>query len=109
MDRQAQKEKRAYSGVFGFSAQDYSLQESMGSIQNHAEEKLLPTDKAIVMARRMLHEAAVGLEKGTEPPALDAKEQRVRAAGVLLKRDIDPVAWAQENLSDGLDQPLFSI
>ena len=109
MDRQAQKEKRAYSGVFGFSAQDYSLQESMGSIQNHAEEKLLPTDKAIVMARRMLHEAAVGLEKGVEPPALDAKEQRVRAAGVLLKRDIDPVTWAQENLSDGLDQPLFSI
>ena len=109
MDRQAQKEKRAYSGVFGFSAQDYSLQESMGSIQNHAEEKLLPTDKAIVMARRMLHEAAVGLEKGVEPPALDAKEQRVRAAGVLLKRDIDPVAWAQENLSDGLNQPLFSI
>jgi hypothetical protein len=57
----------------------------------------------------MLHEAAVGLEKGVEPPALDAKEQRVRAAGVLLKRDIDPVTWAQENLSDGLDQPLFSI
>jgi len=33
----------------------------------------------------------------------------VRAAGVLLQREIDPVAWAQDNLSDGLDQPLFSI
>jgi hypothetical protein len=33
----------------------------------------------------------------------------VRAAGVLLKRDIDPVSWARDNLSDGLDQPLFSI
>ena len=67
MDRTAQQEKRAYSGVFGFSAQDYSLQESMGSIQNDEAELLLPTDKAIVMARRMLVEAAEGLAKGVEP------------------------------------------
>ena len=39
--------------------QDASLQESMGPIQDHAKEKLLPTDRAIVMARRMLYEAAV--------------------------------------------------
>ncbi len=109
MDRVAQKDKRAYSGIFGFAAQDYSLQESMGPIQNHEAEQLLPTDKAIVMARRMLHEAALGLEQGTEPPALNAIEQRVRAAGVLLDRSVDPVEWAQKNLSDGLDQPLFSI
>ncbi len=54
------------AAVFGFSAQDYSLQESMGSIQDHAAERLLPTDKAIVMARRMLNEAALGLETGRD-------------------------------------------
>ena len=109
IDRVAQKEKRAYSGVFGFSMQDASLQESMGSIQNHEAERLLPTDKAIVMARRMLHEAALGLEQGIEPPALDAGAQHVRAAGVLLARDVSPSVWAKEHLADGLNQPVYSI
>ena len=109
MDRVAQREKRAYSGVFGFSAQDYSLQESMGPIQDHEAEKLLPTDRAIVMARRMLHDAAVGVAQGLEPPALDAREQRVRPAGVLLPREASPVEWARAHLADGLDRPVYSL
>ena len=109
MDRGAQKDKRSYSGIFGFALQDSSLQESMGPIQNHEAEQLLPTDKAIVMARRMLHEAALKLEQGEEPPALDASKQRVRSAGVLLARDRDPAEWAKEHLADGLHQPVYSI
>ncbi len=109
IDRVAQQEKRAYSGVFGFSVQDASLQESMGVIQNHEIERLLPTDRGIVMARRMLHEAALGLAQGIEPPALDAGQQRVRAAGVLLDRALDPVAWASEHLADGLKHQVYSV
>jgi phthalate 4,5-dioxygenase len=109
IDRKAQREKRAYSGVFGFSMQDASLQESMGVIQNHQAEKLLPTDRAIVMARRMLYESAVGLQQGVEPPALDANAQRVRAAGVLLPLDEKPQAWAKQHLDDAKDQPVYSI
>ena len=109
IDRVAQREKRAYSGVFGFSMQDASLQESMGPIQNHAAEKLLPTDRAIAMARRMLYEAATGLQAGQTPPALDANAQRVRAAGVLLPRDQTPQGWAREHLGDGKDQPVYTV
>ena len=109
MDRQAQKDKRSYSGIFGFAAQDYSLQESMGPIQDHEAEMLLPTDKAIVMARRMLHEAALGLEQGDTPPALNASEQHVRPAGVLLPRNQDPVEWARQNLADATSKPVFSL
>ena len=109
LDRRAQKDKRSYSGVSGISIQDASLQESMGPIQNHAAEKLLPTDRAIVMARRMLYEAATGLAQGAEPPALDAARQRVRAAGVLLDRQQKPQAWAQAHLADGLNEPVYSI
>lgn len=109
IDRVAQKEKRAYSGVFGFSAQDYSLQESMGPIQDHENEKLLHTDKAIVLARKMLHDSAVNLAKGIEPPALDSSSQRVRAAGVLLGRDEDPLKWAKEHLRDCKNHPVYSI
>jgi nitrite reductase/ring-hydroxylating ferredoxin subunit len=109
IDRKAQKEKRAYSGVFGFAMQDASLQESMGTIQNLEREKLLPTDRGIVMARRRLYEAAMALEQGVEPPAIDAKKQRVRAAGFLLERARKPGEWAKEHLADGLQQPVYSI
>jgi hypothetical protein len=109
IDRQAQREKRAFSGVFGFAMQDASLQESMGSIQDLEREKLLPTDRGIVMARRMLLEAAAGLQQGVEPPALNAGKQRVRAAGVLLERSVKPQEWAQQHLADGLEEPVYSI
>jgi len=88
---------------------DGELQESMGPIQNHEHEKLLPTDRAIVLARRFLYEAATGLEKGVEPPALDANQQRVRAAGVLLDRKTKPQEWAKLHLADGLKQPVYTI
>jgi phthalate 4,5-dioxygenase len=109
LDRKAQKEKRAYSGVFGFAAQDASLQESMGPIQDHENEKLLPSDRGIVMARRMLYEAAVNLEQGVEPPALDSNKQRVRAAGVLLPIGEKPQDWAKVHLADAKDQPVYSL
>lgn len=109
IDRVAQKEKRSYSGVFGFAVQDASLQESMGPIQNHEKEKLLPTDRAIVMCRRMLYEAATALQPDSEPPAINATQQRARAAGVLLPRDQKPQEWARAHLADGSDQPVYSI
>jgi phthalate 4,5-dioxygenase len=109
IDRRAQREKRAYSGVFGISVQDASLQESMGPIQDRENERLLPTDRAIVMARRMLYDAATALEAGVEPPALDAGKQHVRAAGVLLDREAKPQEWAKRHLADGLNQPVYSI
>ncbi|MDB6000100.1 MAG: Rieske (2Fe-2S) iron-sulfur domain protein, partial [Rhizobacter sp.] len=105
IDRVAQREKRAYSGVFGFSMQDASLQESMGVIQDHEKEKLLPTDRAIVMARRMLYDAALALAQDTEPPALDADQQRARAAGVLLPKGENPQEWAKIHLADSSTQP----
>lgn len=110
IDRRAQKDKRAYSGVFGFAVQDSSLQESMGPIQDHAKEKLLPTDRAIVMARRMLYDAAVALRDGeAEPPALAADRQRVRAAGVLLPKTDKPQEWAAVHLADAKNQPVYSL
>ena len=109
MDRKAQKEKRAYSGVFGISEQDASLQESMGPVQDRTRERLLPTDKAIVMARRMLQEAAQGLDQGLEPPALEASSQLVRAAGVLLPKTQDPKPWAKDKIEHVKGKPVYSL
>ena len=109
LDRRAQKDKRAYSGVLGIAMQDASLQESMGPVQDRENERLLPTDRAIVIARRMLYEAATGMAAGAEPPALDTSKQRVRAAGVLLDRQTKPQDWAKLHLADGLREPVYSI
>jgi hypothetical protein len=109
IDRKAQKEKRAFSGVFGFAVQDSSLQESMGPIQDLDREKLLPTDRAITMARRMLYDAARALHKDAEPPAIHADQQRVRAAGLLLPRDKKPQEWAAAHLADGRGRPVYSL
>ncbi len=109
IDRQAQRDKRAYSGVFGFSEQDASLQESMGAIQDRTRELLLPTDKGVVMARRMLETAALGLQQGIEPPALDAAEQQVRAAGVLLPKGQDPKPWARDKIRHVRGKPVYSL
>lgn len=109
IDRGAQKEKRSFSGVFGFAVQDSSLQESMGPIQSFDREKLLPTDRAIVMARRMLYDAAVALQSDVEPPAINADQQRARAAGVLLPVCQKPQEWAASHLADGRGQPVYSL
>ena len=83
--------------------------ESMGPIQNHEKEKLLPTDRAIVMARRMLYEAANSLQPDTEPPAINASQQRARAAGVLLPHEQKPQEWAKDHLADAAGKQVYSV
>ena len=109
IDRAAQKEKRSFSGVEGFSIQDASLQESMGPLQDYENEHLVATDKPIVMTRRALYDAAVRLQQGVEPPALASAVQGVRAAGVLLDRSIKAQDWARDALSAGSDKPVYSV
>ena len=109
IDRKAQADKRAYSGVFGISEQDASLQESMGAIQDRTREKLLSTDKGIVMARRMLEDACRSLQNGQTPPALQAASQAVRAAGVLLPVGQDPMIWAKDKIENVKGKPTFSV
>ena len=81
----------------------------MGPMQNLSREKLLPTDRAIVMARRMLYGASKALQAGAEPPAIAADQQRVRAAGVLLPRDKNPQQWAALHLADARSEPVYSL
>ena len=109
IDRRAQKEELSFSGVEGIAAQDFSLQESMGPIQNHAAEHLVPTDKAIAMARRILYGAARNADSRFEPAGLDAASQRVRAGAVLLDRQVSISAWCSENLFKGMEAEVWSL
>lgn len=88
MNRDAQRSGLTYSGVEGIAIQDSSLQESMGPICNRTDEKLAPTDKGIMLARRMMFKAIKNLqEKGETPPGVDPEQHKVRSASVLLPRD----------------------
>lgn len=88
MDREAQKEGRSFSGVHGFAIQDASIQESMGPICDRSKEKLVPTDKGIMMARRKLLNAVSDFrENGDTPPGVDPETHKVRSASVLLPRE----------------------
>ena len=109
IDREAQRAKVSFSGVEGFSIQDASLQESMGHLQDYSREHLVATDKPIAMTRRTLYKAAVGLEAGVDPPALQGWTHRVRAAGVLLDREANVQNWANEALTDALSKPVHSV
>jgi nitrite reductase/ring-hydroxylating ferredoxin subunit len=110
IDRQAQRDRKSFSGVEGFSIQDASLQESMGPLQDYSQEHLVATDKPIAMTRRALYRAAMALaEGGIDPPALSAACQRVRAAGVLLDRSVRAQEWAREALTDGLSKPVYTL
>jgi len=109
IDRESQRTRETFSGVEGFAIQDASLQESMGRIQDYANEFLVPTDRAIVMARRSLFRAAEELERGIEPPALATESQRVRAASVLLSRNQKATEWAREALDNELSKPVYTV
>ena len=87
MDRAAQKAGVHYSGVEGIAMQDASLQESMGATQDRTRENLCPTDRGIVMMRRLLKQSADDNRAGKPLPGIDPTEQHVRSCSLLLPKE----------------------
>jgi phthalate 4,5-dioxygenase len=74
------------------------VQESMGPIYDRTTEHLGTSDAAIIAARRRLLQAVRGLARGEAPPGLDAASQRVRAASLVLPRDVPFYEGARDAL-----------
>ncbi|OGA22709.1 MAG: (2Fe-2S)-binding protein [Betaproteobacteria bacterium RIFCSPLOWO2_02_FULL_65_24] len=109
IDRAAQKEGVHYSGVEGIAMQDASLQESMGPIQDRRREHLCPTDRGIVMTRRLLLQAAEANRAGKPVPGLDPEAQRVRSCSIELPRDQHFKDHARHGLFAPLDTDPVSV
>ncbi len=109
IDRSAQKEGRAYSGVDGIAMQDASLQESMGPIQDRTTETLVSTDNAIIMLRRRLVRAARDLAQGKEPPGLAQETQRVRSVALVLPRGEKFTDAARDVMIAAPEVPVSSV
>jgi phthalate 4,5-dioxygenase oxygenase subunit len=109
MDREAQKRGAHYSGVEGIAMQDASLQESMGPIQDRRRENLCPTDRGIVMTRRLLLQAAEANRAGKPIMALDPESQRVRSCSIELPPDQHFKDHARHGLFAPLDTDPVSV
>ena len=109
IDRAAQKEGVHYSGVEGIAMQDASLQESMGPIQDRRREHLCPTDRGIVMTRRLLLQAAEANRAGKPVPGLDPEAQRVRSCSIELPRGQHFKDHARHGLFAPLDTDPVSV
>ena len=98
IDREAQAAGKTYSGVKGISMQDAAIQESQGAVQNRSREFLVATDRAIVLARRRLRRVALDLQKGVAPDGIDARDQQVRSASLVLPENVNFYHAAAEAL-----------
>jgi phthalate 4,5-dioxygenase len=88
IDRAAQKAKQTFSGVFGVGVQDAAVQESMGAVQDRAQENLVSSDNNIIMMRNRLLEAASAVAAGTAPPGLEPETQGARAVSMVVPRGL---------------------
>ena len=110
MDREAQRSGLAYSGIHGIAIQDSSLQESMGLICDRSMEKLVATDKGIMMARRKLFKAIKNMqEKGELPPGIEPETHKVRSASILLPRGQQYIDGAKDALRSRPNEPHASV
>jgi nitrite reductase/ring-hydroxylating ferredoxin subunit len=84
IDRGVQKTK-TFTGIAGINTQDYAVQEGMGPIVDRSREHLGTTDRAIIVTRQLLLEAADAVEAGGDVRGRDPGTYAgVRAADRLI-------------------------
>ena len=85
VDRDLQKDK-LYTGITNFVSQDLMVTESMGHVWDRSQERLGTTDKSVIKLRSVLIDAAKDLERGIDPPAVDASlpYKSIRSAEKIL-------------------------
>ncbi|HLG73959.1 MAG TPA: aromatic ring-hydroxylating dioxygenase subunit alpha [Chloroflexota bacterium] len=95
IDREVQRSKRSFTGIYGSGPQDAAVQEGMGPIYDRSQEHLGASDAGVIAARRHLLRALrdPALILGTDPST-----HHVRAVDMNLPRDVDFVAGTAERM-----------
>lgn len=94
LDREVQKHK-TFTGIRGINTQDHAVQETMERIVDRTKEHLGTTDKAVIVARRLLLEAVRSQQKGDDPPGVAATYYKLRGIEKLIAKDQE---WRDELL-----------
>lgn len=93
IDRQMQR-TRTYTGITGLNTQDFAVQEGMGPIVDRSIEHLGTSDKAIIVARRLLRNALDDVAEGRQPTGADTSPARfVRPAEAIID---DSLPWQEQ-------------
>ena len=96
IDREVQR-TQSYTGIDGIHLQDQAITESMGAIVDRSQEHLGTSDAMLIRTRRRLMRAAIDLQEGRTPPAVDHPElYRQRSGGVILPKSADWVEATEE-------------
>lgn len=89
IDRRLQKTS-SFTGITGINTQDIAVQEAMGPICDRTQEHLGTSDRAVIMARRLLLDATVAVESGEVPRGADpSTHSNVRAHDEVILPDKD--------------------
>ena len=83
IDREVQRTE-TFSGIPGTNTQDRAVQDTMGPICDRTREHLGTTDRAIIMARKILLDAVRRVEDGGTPPGLGRNAHQLRPIEKVL-------------------------
>ena len=86
MDR-ARQRTDTFTGIQGVNQQDRAVQEAMLPIINRSQEHLGQTDRAVIMARKMLLQAIETVRDGGNPPGTGDSYYNLRAIEAVLPKD----------------------
>jgi phenylpropionate dioxygenase-like ring-hydroxylating dioxygenase large terminal subunit len=89
IDRHKQKTE-TFTGIEGLNTQDVALQEGMGPIVDRSREHLGTTDRAIIVLRQLLLEAADAVKAGMPPRGADPAAYRdIRPLDHIIDAGLD--------------------
>jgi phthalate 4,5-dioxygenase oxygenase subunit len=86
IDRQLQRSRKSFTGIFGSGPQDAAVQEGMGPIYDRSREHLGASDAGIIATRRHLLRA---IRDDALILGLDPASHHVRAVDINLPLDVD--------------------
>ena len=86
LDRDVQRTK-TFTGIKGTNTQDRALQETMGIIADRSKERLGTSDRAIIMARKLLAEAITVVQDGGNPRGALGEYYGIRPIDAILPTD----------------------
>ena len=82
-----------FSGIGSINnAQDTAIVESAGPIQDHTQEHLGTTDKAIIAARRLLLNAIGDVQAGNEPPHVIRERSKGKMPHLVVMSEVIPAS-----------------
>jgi nitrite reductase/ring-hydroxylating ferredoxin subunit len=95
IDRQLQRSRKSFTGIFGSGPQDAAVQESMGPICDRRREHLGASDAGVIAMRRHLLRA---LRDDTLVLGLDPASHHVRAVHIDLPEEADVFEGARDRM-----------